>query len=189
MGVCLFRPSDHNYSRKLPMSIAVSALLKPSRIQRFVWGGCGLALCVSAQVIGLFAPGRFLLTPLVAFALAGAGVAVLAAAADRPKTHRIDISGTGDLRVTVQQDVGGRDGGGQPGGGAVLLPGSVIWPMLMVLRYAAPGTGPRVVAVWRDSVDAATWRALAVALAVVGRRGDANEGCEDTTNSLQRTNS
>ena len=40
-----------------------------------------------------------------------------------------------------------------------------------------------------DSVDAAVWRALAVALAVVGRRGHADEGCEDTTNSLQRTNS
>jgi len=52
-----------------------------------------------------------------------------------------------------------------------------------------PGAGPRVVAVWRDSVDADTWRALAVALAVVGRRGNADEGCEDTTNILQRTNS
>jgi hypothetical protein len=57
------------------------------------------------------------------------------------------------------------------------------------LRSAAPGSGPRVLGVWRDSVDAATWRALAVALAVVGRRGDADEGCEDSTNLLQRTNS
>jgi hypothetical protein len=76
-----------------------------------------------------------------------------------------------------------------PEGTTVLLPGSVIWPMLMVLRHAAPGTGPRVLCVWRDSVDATVWRALAVALAVVGRRGNADEGCEDTTNSLQRTNS
>jgi toxin CptA len=70
-----------------------------------------------------------------------------------------------------------------------LLPGSVVWPMLMLLRHAVAGAGPRVVAVWRDSVDADTWRALAVALAVVGRRGNADEGCEDTTNILQRTNS
>jgi toxin CptA len=185
MGVCLFRPSEHNNnSRKLPMSIAVSALVRPSRIQRFVWGGCGLALGAAALAVELLAPERFLWPPLVALALAGAGFAVLGAAAGRPKTHRIDISGTGVLRVTVQQDVGGRDDGM-----AVLLPGSVIWPVLMVLRHAAPGTGPQVLAVWRDSVDTATWRALAVALAVVGRRGDPNEGCEDTTNSLQRTNS
>jgi toxin CptA len=162
------------------MSIAVSALVRPSRIQRFVFVSCGLALCAAALAVGLAAPGQFRFGSLVALALAGAGSAVLGAAAVRPKTHRIDISGTGDLRVTVQQDVDGN---------AVLLPGSVIWPLLMVLRFAAPGTGPRVLCVWRDSVDAAAWRALAVALAVAGRRKDAGEGCEDTTNSLQRTNS
>ena len=166
------------------MSIAMSALARPSRIQRFVWGGCGLACLASALAIGLAAPGHVRLAPLVVAALAAAGGAVLGAAVSHPKTHRIDISGTGDLRVTVQQDVGP-----PPDGNAVLLPGSVIWPMLMVLRYAAPGTGPRVLYVWRDSVDAAAWRALAVALAVVGRRGHADQGCEDTTNSLQRTNS
>jgi toxin CptA len=176
------------------MSIAVSALVRPSRIQRFVWCGCGLALCASAVAVGLLAPEHFLCPLVVAFALTGAGAAVLAAAAVYAKTHRIDISGTGDMRVTVQQDLGGREdekrARGEPlGGRTVLLPGSVVWPMLMLLRHAAPGAGPRVVAVWRDSVDADTWRALAVALAVVGRRGNANEGCVDTTNILQRTNS
>jgi toxin CptA len=166
------------------MSIAVSALVRPSRIQRFVWGGCGLAFFASALAVGLAASAHVRCAPLVAAALAVAGSAVLAAAVLHPKTHRIDISGTGDLRVTVQQDVGL-----PPEGNAVLLPGSVIWPMLMVLRYAAPGTGPRVLCMWRDGVDAAAWRALAVALAVVGRRGHADDGCEDTTNSLQRTNS
>jgi len=166
------------------MSIAVSALVGPSLIQRFVWGGCGLALLAAALAIGLAAPAYVRFAPLVALALAGAGGAVLGAAVLRPKTHRIDISGTGDLRVTVQQDVGL-----PPEGNTVFLAESVIWPMLMVLRHATPGSGPRVLCVWRDSVDAAAWRALAVALAVVGRRGNADQGCEDTTNSLQRTNS
>jgi toxin CptA len=166
------------------MSIAVSALVRPSLIQRFVFGGCGLALLASAPAIALAVPAHVRFAPFVAVALAAAGSAVLGAARLRPKTHRIDISGTGDLRVTVQQDVV------LPSeGNAVLLPGSVVWPMLMVLRHATPGQGPRVLCVWRDSVDAAAWRALAVALAVVGRRGHAGEGCEDTTNSLQRTNS
>jgi toxin CptA len=171
------------------MSIAVSALVRPSRIQRLVWGCSGLALCASALAVGLPARERFLLASVVALALAGAGVAILRAAVLHSKTHRIDISGTADLRVTVQQDVDGRVGGIPQGGNAVLLPGSVIWPMLMLLRHAAPGSGLRMLSVWRDSVDAATWRALAVALAAVGRRGNANEGCEDTTNLLQRTNS
>ena len=192
------------------MSIAVSALVRPSRIQRLVWGGCGLAQCASALAVGMLAPERFLLAPQLALALAGAGACVLGAAVRRPKTHRIDISGTGDLRVTVQQDVDGRDraaqegaalegaaqeggarqGGAAPQGGlAALLPDSVIWPMLMLVRYTAPGARPRVLAVWRDSVEPAAWRALAVALAVAGRRPHAGEECEDTTNSLQRTNS
>jgi toxin CptA len=182
------------------MSIAVSALVRPSHIQRLVWGGCGLAQCASALAVGLLAPEQFLLAPLLALALAGAGACVLGAAVRRPKTHRIDISGTGDLRVTVQQDVDGRDratqegtaqeGRAAPQGGlAALLPDSVIWPMLMLVRYAAPGARPRVLAVWRDSVEPAAWRALAVALAVAGRRQHAGEGSEDTTNSLQRTNS
>jgi len=181
------------------MSIAVSALVRPSRIQRLVWGGCGLAQCASALAVGMLAPERFLLAPLLALALAGAGACVLAAAVRRPKTHRIDISGTGDLRVTVQQHVDGRERAAQEGaaqesaapegGAAALLPDSVIWPMLMLVRYTAPGARPRVLAVWRDSVEPAAWRALAVALAVAGRRPHAGEGCEDTTNSLQRTNS
>jgi toxin CptA len=166
------------------MSIAVSALVRPSHIQRLVWGGCGLAFLASALAVGLASPAHVRFAPLVATALVVAGSAVLGAAVTHPKTHRIDISGTGDLRVTVQQNVGL-----PTAANAVLLPGSVIWPMLMVLRHAAPGTGPRVLCVWRDSVDAAAWRALAVALAVVGRRGDADAGCEDKTNSLQRTNS
>jgi len=170
------------------MSIAVSALVRPSRIQRLVWGGCGLASGASAVAVGLLAPEHFLCSSLVALALAGAGAAVLAAAG-HAKTHRIDISGTGDLCVTVQQGVGDDlAGDARQGVRAVLLPGSVVWPMLMLLRHAVPGARARVVAVWRDSVDADTWRALAVALAVVGRRGNADEGCVDTTNILQRTN-
>jgi len=171
------------------MSIAVSVLVRPSRVQQLMTLAAGLAQCAAALAVGLHAPERFAAAPAVALALAGTGLALSRAAVVRPKTHRIDISGTGALRVTVQQDVGGRDGGDSGSGEAILLPGSVIWPVWMGLRYAAPGRTPRVLQVWRDGTDAAAWRALAVALAVAGRHGNANEGCEDSTNSMQRTNS
>ena len=171
------------------MSIAVSALVRPSRVQRLVSLAAGLAQCAAALTVGLHAPERFACATAVAFALAGAGLALLAAAIFRPKTHRIDISGTGELRVTVQQSVGGRDGSDCQPGNATLLPGSVIWPVLMGLRYGAPGMTPRVLLVWRDGVDPTVWRALAVALAVAGRRGAVNERCEDSTNLLQRSTS
>lgn len=171
------------------MSIAVSALVRPSLVQQLVTLGAGLAQCAAALAVGLHAPERFVAGPAVALVLAGAGLALLGSAALRPKTHRIDISGTGELRVTVQQSVGGRDGSDCRSGDTTLLPGSVIWPVLMGLRYGAPGMTPRVLLVWRDGVDPTAWRALAVALAVAGRRGAVNEGCEDSTNLLQRSTS
>ena len=171
------------------MSIAVSALVRPSLVQRLVTLGAGLAQCAAALAVGLHAPERFVAGPAVALVLAATGLVLLGSAALRPKTHRIDISGTGELRVTVQQSVGGRDGGDCRPGNTTLLPGSVIWPVLMGLRYGAPGMTPRVLLVWRDGVDPTVWRALAVALAVAGRRGAVNERCEDSTNLLQRSTS
>ncbi|WP_296949878.1 protein YgfX [uncultured Massilia sp.] len=158
------------------MSIAVSAHVRPSRLQRLLTFAAALAQFAAALATVLAGPAAYRAAPLPAAALALAGAVLLARALRRPKTHRIDISGTGELRVTVQQ------GGGAPAPGAaaaaILLPGSVVWPVLMLLRCrvsAAPG-GPaarartQVVYVGRDSVDAATWRALAVALATAGRR-------------------
>ncbi len=168
------------------MSIAVSALVRPSRIQRFLVLAAGLAQLAAAGATALAGPAACRAAPLPALALALAGAALLAQAAGRPKMHRIDISGTGELRVTVQQ------GGCAPASGApapaILLPGSVVWPVLMLLRcrLSAAGGGSaarartQVVQVWRDGVDAATWRALAVALAVAGQRaGAADETDED----------
>jgi len=176
----------------LTMSIAVSALVRPSRIQRLVWGGCGLAHCASALAVGLLAPEQFLLAPLLALVLAGAGACVLGAAARRPKAHRIDISGTGDLRVTVQQNVRvpgpvrqAQSGNvaGSEAAPLVLQPGSVLWPGLMVLRLGASSAAlpaaPFWLPVWRDSLEGDAWRALAVALAVIGRPGRAEGGFEN----------
>jgi toxin CptA len=65
----------------------------------------------------------------------------------------------------------------------VLLPGSVLWPGLMVLRLgasaAAPPAAPFWLPVWRDSLEGDAWRALAVALAVIGRPGRAEGGFEN----------
>ena len=151
------------------MSIAVSVIVGPSRIHRLLLGGCGLAQAGAALAVGMFAPLRFPAAPWLALMLAGTAAILMRSAARRPKTHRIDISGTGELRVTVQQDV--RVAGAPAVVPTGLLAGSVVWPMLVVLRHGTPGAPAGVVPVWRDSVDAAAWRALAVALAAIGRRG------------------
>jgi hypothetical protein len=163
------------------MSIALSVIVRPSRVHRLLSLGCGLAQCAAALAVGIGAPARFPDAYWLAPVLAGSALALMLGAARRPKTHRIDISGTGELRVTVQQDVGVSGSvTGVPIAAVpiaavpiALLPGSVRWPMLALLRYRAvgmPGTAAGVLPVWRDSVDAAAWRTLAVALAVIGRR-------------------
>ena len=153
------------------MSIAVSVIVEPSRVHRLLLAGCALALCAAAFAVGIGAPARFPGAPWLAGMLGGTGAILVRSAARRPNTHRIDISGTGELRVTVQQDVGVT--GPVTGVPMALSPGTVLWPMLAVLRYRAvgtPGAAAGVLPVWRDSVDPAAWRTLAVALAVIGRR-------------------
>lgn len=155
------------------MSIAVSALVKPSRAVRGVLGAGGLALLAAALAVGWGAPERFVLAPVQALALAVSGALLLASAMHTANMHRIDISGIGALRVTVKQDVDAaadaQSEGSAPAAAQRLLPGSVVWPVLIVLRYAAPGARAATLLIGKDSVDAATWRALAVALTVLGR--------------------
>ena len=164
------------------MSIAVCAVVGPSRTARMVLAGWTLAQLAAAIGVGWLAPAGFVHPRALAGILAGAALATAATALRRPKMHRIDISGTGELRVTVQQDVGVPCPPGGPGhaGGAPLdlLPGSLRWPGLLVPRLGA-GAPTRLLPIWRDSVDADAWRRLAVALAAIGRPRRAKDSVDD----------
>jgi toxin CptA len=149
------------------MPIAVSALVRPSRVHRCLLLGAGLSLFAAALAVGVFAPGRFHAGQFQALILAAAGAVLMHAGSARAKTHRIDISGTGELVLTVQQGLR------KPGeAGVALLPGSVLWPFLMVLRFRDGAARTHVLPVWRDSVGPDTWRRLAVAVQAIGRRGE-----------------
>lgn len=170
------------------MSIAVSAFVRPSRTARRLLAAWSLAQCAAAWAVGCGAPARFAGAALIAALLAAAGLLLGGRALRHPKMHRIDISGTGELRVTVQQDVRlprpDRQArhAGSDGPPLVLLPGSARWPGLMVLRLGGaaptPPVAPFCLPIWRDSVDDEAWRALAVALAVIGRPGRAEGGID-----------
>ena len=119
------------------MSIAVSAIVRPSRVQRCLQFGAGLSLFAAAFAVGLAAPARFHAGVLQALALAASGAVLMHAGAARAKTHRIDISGTGEVMLTVQQGLR------KPAAsqfGVALLPGSVVWPPLMLLRFRDEGS-------------------------------------------------
>jgi toxin CptA len=161
------------------MSIAASAVIRPSRIHRILLGGAGLALFAAAFAVGLSASARFHACFLQAAILAGAGAVLMHAGLENAKTHRIDIFGTGEMVLTVQQGLRMLGAGAADGAAAVaLLPGSVVWPPLMLLRLEGPGARVHVLPVWRDSVEPGAWRALAVAVLAIGRRGGKDAECE-----------
>ena len=143
----------------------MTVVIAPSRCLRLVLAGFGASLLAASLAVGLLAPAQFTAGPVVAAALLFSGVCVAHAAALKPTAHRIDISGPGQLRLTVQQDVGMEASGGMP---VTLLPGSTLWPRLMVLRLGdandTAGMACRYVVVLPDSVAPDAFRALAVVL-------------------------
>ena len=150
------------------MSIALSVVVRPSRLLR-----CGLLLFGAAHGALALALYAGVAAPL-AWPGAVAGAALLCAgllvhAALRRRTpHQIDVSGVGELRVTVQHH------SGAPLAGPArmrLLPGSTIWPQLLVLRLgAAPRGAVLTLPVLPDSLPPAQFRALAVACMCIARR-------------------
>lgn len=159
------------------MPIAVSAIVRPSRVHRCVVAGAGLSLFAAALAVGVFAPEHFHAYLFQAAALAAAGAVLMHAGWGRAKTHRIDISGTGTVVLTVQQGL--REPlsalpsvAWSSEAGVALLPGSVLWPFLMVLRFRDGAARTCVLPIWRDSVGADTWRLLAVAVLAIGRRSE-----------------
>ncbi|NNG22029.1 hypothetical protein [Telluria aromaticivorans] len=147
------------------MSIAMTVVVAPSRCLRLVLAGFGASLFAAAVAVGLLAPWRFTGGLIVAAALLFAGLCLLHTACRAPVMNRIDISGLGRIRLAVQQDVGMEADSGVP---MTLLPGSTLWPRLMLLRLGAandPADGAcRYVVVLPDSVAPGAFRALAVAL-------------------------
>ena len=174
------------------MPIAVSAIVRPSRVHRCLLLGAGLSLFAAAFAVGLVAPARFHAASFQALALATSAAVLMHAGSGRAKTHRIDISGTSEVVLTVQQGLSDATlprpaDAAESAVGVALLPGSVVWSVLMLLRLQSPG-GVRVLPVWRDSVEPGAWRALAVAVLALGRRRGCGNG-EKSMNCMQRANS
>lgn len=170
------------------MSIAMTAVIAPSRCLRIVLAGFGASLLAAACAVGFATPPGFAAAALVAAALLFAGLCILHAALRPAMAHRIDISGPGRIRLTVQQGVRQDHGTALQ---ARLLPGSTLWPRLLLLlletgageraggqssgaggaggwrawRWPAfPASGRTGVLVLPDSMPPETFRALVVAL-------------------------
>jgi hypothetical protein len=176
------------------MHCAVSVIVRPSRCLLWLCAGFGGALVATALVVGLGTPERFAFGRLTAVAPLLSAVA-LAWSLGRvhrffrgcPQAHsqallhgfgtahRLDISGLGQLRLTVQQEMGAVDAAGAslPAGSScppsegiavTLLPGATVWPVCMLLRLRTAAGDTIALAVLPDSVSPGDFRALSVAV-------------------------
>ena len=150
------------------MSIAVSAVIVPSRLLRRVLFCYALANLGAGVALGAELAGAFALPWLGAAACVLAGAAVLACLARLPKVRRIDISGLGQVRLTVQQGIGRRDAPAPAP--MLLLPGSTVWPGLLLVGLRGDDGALCALALLPDSVEAGQFRRLSVALRDIASR-------------------
>jgi toxin CptA len=126
-----------------------------------------LAQLCAAILVGMVLPDRVAGAPFcIAFFLLAA-LSLLHRWAGATKTHRIDVSGTGTIRLTVQQEM---EAGPPASDGFVvtLLPDTLVWPQLMLLHLADAGGARHIVPVLRDSLAPSEFRALRVAIGTLG---------------------
>lgn len=159
-------------------AIAISAFVAPSRRLRLALGGAALVHLGAAVHIAAVAPERLAFAfPCALFFLLAAAF-LLHGCASLTKTHQIDVSGTGTVRLTVQQKVGA--GTAVDAAAAVrLLPGSLFWPQLMLLRLGDTGGRQWVVPVLRDSLAPDEYRALRVAFGTLCGRTVTSESASE----------
>ena len=112
--------------------------------------------------------GGFLLPHLIVPACLLAAAAARCAMGTGAMTRGIDISGLGEIRLTVQQSMGSAQARTIR---VQLMPGSTLWPRCLLLLLRPEQGGPvRVLPVLPDSIAPDQFRALAVALrAIAGR--------------------
>jgi toxin CptA len=149
------------------MSIAVSAVIVPSRLLRRAVLCHGAANLAVAAALGAGLARPFYVPLAGAAACALAGVLILCALVPGRKVRRIDISGLGQLRLTVQQDIGAHGAQAAP---LRVLPGSTLWPGLMLLRLRGEDGAVRHLALLPDSVEAGQFRRLSVAIRDISAR-------------------
>jgi toxin CptA len=150
------------------MSIAVSAVLQPSRLLRLALACWGVAGAGAGAALLSWEPARFHAPVVLAMACLAVAAVAWRLAAQRGNVRRIDISGLGEIRLWVQQSLGGET----PQEAAMqLLPGSTIWPSMLVLLLRSGGNASvTIVVLLPDSVPHGQFRKIAAAITWIARR-------------------
>lgn len=158
------------------MSIAVSTVVHPSRLLCLA----RLMFCIGNLVAASFistgdtnSASLSLLSGMVCLVSAIFGIVGLLRIA---KARQIDISGLGQIRVTVYRTGGSecRDNGSETAARRdrfALMPGSTLWPRLLVLLLRGAEGRVLVLPVLPDSVAPEVFRALSLACRTIAAQG------------------
>ena len=150
------------------MSIALCCVVRPSRLLRLALAVYGTANAGAAVVLALGQPLHFHAASLLGLACAAAALLAWCCAAQSGNVRQIDISGPGEIRLSVQQSLGAAPADSAP---LLLLPGSTLWPSLLILLLRHTDSGAvTVVTILPDSVPTGQFRKIAVAIRSIARR-------------------
>ena len=153
------------------MSIAVSVVVRPSRLLLAIVGCLCIGIVFAAGMIGLAGVGELPFYPRLSIA-GGCLFAALSGfycTVRQRKTFHIDISGIGQIRLMEYSGVAALSRqsewlSGQDGGESVrLMPDSTIWPHLLLLRLQNDDNRIIVLPILRDCIAAEEFRTLLVA--------------------------
>jgi toxin CptA len=153
------------------MSIAVSAVVKPSRLLLAMVGSMCVGVIFVGLMIGAGQLGNLALLPRLSVAATCIFPAVFAFfyTVQMRKTHHIDISGSGLIRLVetsalatspVQSVASHWRGADEV---VSLMANSTLWPYLLLLRLQAEDQRVTVLPILPDSIDKEGFRALSVA--------------------------
>ena len=134
------------------MSIAVTAVVRPSACLRLLQAGFAACALAVALLTGADAP-------ILSIFCAAASMLALLCALRSVKTHRLDISGIGQIRLAVYL----LSADSTTPAKVELQAGSTCWPWLLLLRLRHEGGAVTLLAVLPDSVAPGRFRPLALA--------------------------
>ena len=135
------------------MSIAVTAVVRPSLCLLLLQAGFAVcALAAAAQLPFFFA-----------ISCAAASIGALCSLLRGVKTHRLDISGVGQIRLAVYLQKALQTVLPAAPEAVEMLAGSTCWPWLLLLRLRRESGEVVVLAVLPDSVAPDAFRPLALA--------------------------
>ncbi|MGK5023789.1 hypothetical protein [Janthinobacterium sp. RB2R34] len=154
------------------MSIAVSAVLRTPVGLRLLQACLGLAALSAAWPL---ATGAYALGWAAALSSGAGGVLLLAALCSRAKPHTLDISPVGQFRLTEHAAYG--HGPVSATAPLSLLPGSTLWPSLLVLRLSDDEGRIVTLVVQRALPATKAFRELAVACRAIAARGRGHKKC------------